>query len=247
MHPCDETDRRLQRVFDLVEECISGPCTVETMAREACFSLFHFIRVFTRASLYSPYEYLIRRRVSSAMERVFREEFRITDAAFEYGFDSVEGFSRAVKRCCGRAPSQLTSEILAYLPSPWSVPRLEIYRRVCQGSEICAPVDRGVGRWWGDGSGEDGTGENSAEEYGIPGPASRQIRAIAFEYLGQQGFGCLLSLREAEEVVSRAIGSILPTRTGRAISPAAAHRDSQTLFKALLTHEACARRTEEMI
>lgn len=242
MHPCDETDRRLQRVFDLVEECISGSCTVETMAREACYSLFHFIRIFTRASLYSPYEYLIRRRVASAMGGVFREEMRITDAAFEYGFDSVEGFSRAVKRCCGRSPSQLTPEILFYLPSPWSVPRLETYRRVCQGSEICAWDERGVGRWWGDGSGEEGGGEE-----GAPGPASKQIRAIAFEYLGQQGFGCLLSLREAEEVVSHGIGSILPNRTGRAISPGAPHPDSQNLFKVLLTHEACARRTEKMI
>src|SRR5690606_7728660 len=42
----------------------------------------------------------------------------VTDAAFDAGYESVEGFSRAFSRAFGRPPSALPAEVSHWLPAP---------------------------------------------------------------------------------------------------------------------------------
>jgi AraC family transcriptional regulator len=58
------------------------------------------------ATHHTPYDYLIRRRVSEAARALLETDNRILDIAFDYQFNNPETSSRAFKRMLGLQPSQ---------------------------------------------------------------------------------------------------------------------------------------------
>jgi AraC-like DNA-binding protein len=94
------------RALSLVEERLAQPIAVEDMARAAAYSLFHFSRLFTAGTGHAPYDYLMRRRVAAAAERVMDGAHSLTEIALECGFEGPDGFTRAFRRCFGDAPSE---------------------------------------------------------------------------------------------------------------------------------------------
>lgn len=104
-----DDDRRLAslgRALALVERGLRAELDVEAMAEAACYSIFHFVRVFTELTGHGPYDYLMRRRVAEAARDVVSGTASILDIALEYRFESPEGFSRAFRRCFGLTPSE---------------------------------------------------------------------------------------------------------------------------------------------
>jgi len=104
-----DDDRRLAslgRALALVERGLRDELDVAAMAEAACYSLFHFVRVFTELTGHGPYDYLMRRRVAEAAREVVAGSRSILDIALEYRFESPEGFSRAFRRCFGLTPSE---------------------------------------------------------------------------------------------------------------------------------------------
>ncbi len=102
-------DRRLAsvgRALDLVEERLRDGIDVGAMASAACYSIFHFVRVFTELTGHGPYDYLMRRRVAEAARELVSGDRSILELALEYRFESPDGFSRAFRRCFGAAPSE---------------------------------------------------------------------------------------------------------------------------------------------
>lgn len=95
--------------------------TVGEMARDAYVSPFHFSRALSSGAGESPAA--MRRRVM--LERAawqLARGSRVTDAAWDAGYESVEGFSRAFTRAYGRAPSHAAPESATasggWLPAP---------------------------------------------------------------------------------------------------------------------------------
>ena len=104
-----DDDRRLAsigRALALVERGLRDELDVAAMAEAACYSLFHFVRVFTELTGHGPYDYLMRRRVAEAAREVVSGTASILDIALEYRFESPDGFSRAFRRCFGLTPSE---------------------------------------------------------------------------------------------------------------------------------------------
>jgi AraC family transcriptional regulator len=88
-----------------IENHLQENIRVADMADAAACSLFHFCRTFNRIVHHSPYDYLIRRRLSESARLLLETEQRITDIAFTFQFNSVETYSRAFKRLFGQLPS----------------------------------------------------------------------------------------------------------------------------------------------
>ncbi|MBN1265904.1 MAG: helix-turn-helix domain-containing protein [Anaerolineales bacterium] len=88
-----------------VEQGLHKPIRVADLADAAGYSLFHFTRLFNRTLHFSPYDYLIRRRLSEAARDLQNPNVRILDIALKYQFGSHESFSRAFKRMFGMPPS----------------------------------------------------------------------------------------------------------------------------------------------
>jgi AraC-like DNA-binding protein len=95
----------IHRAALCVEERLRGPLSVHDMADAAGLSLFHFSRVFNTAVCHSPYDYLVRRRLSVAAREVLYASRSITDIALDYGFHTPEGFARAFRRMFNALPS----------------------------------------------------------------------------------------------------------------------------------------------
>jgi AraC-like DNA-binding protein len=93
-----------------VESHIHDAVTVQQMSDAACYSLFHFCRVFNTTTWFSPYDYAMRWRLSVAARELTTGSRSITDIALDYGFQSPDGFTRAFRRMFGVAPSQARGE-----------------------------------------------------------------------------------------------------------------------------------------
>ncbi len=96
---------RLRELLDAVLD--EDNRTLEQMADDAYASPYHFSRVLSRDAGEPPVA--LRRRVM--LERAawrLRRGVSVTDAAWEAGYESVEGFSRAFARAYGHPPSEST-------------------------------------------------------------------------------------------------------------------------------------------
>ena len=92
--------------IEFIEKHLRDEISVGDIATSAGYSLYHFIRVFNQIVHHSPYDYLMRRRLSEAALELLTSERRIIDISLDYCFQNHETFSRAFKRMFAIQPSQ---------------------------------------------------------------------------------------------------------------------------------------------
>ncbi|WP_223701821.1 AraC family transcriptional regulator [Sutcliffiella deserti] len=99
----------VERTLDYIEEKLQEPITLETLAEVACFSPFHFHRVFQALVGESVMDYVRKRRLTRAAERLFYSDVKVIDIAIDVGFQYQESFNRAFKKFYGVSPNQYRS------------------------------------------------------------------------------------------------------------------------------------------
>ena len=99
-----ETLQRLGRARDFIDHCYDHPLSLDQISEKACFSRYHFLRLFRQAFNKTPHQYLIERRIEKAKELLRSDELRVTDVCFEVGFQSLGSFSTLFRREVGHAP-----------------------------------------------------------------------------------------------------------------------------------------------
>lgn len=93
------------RAIDLMEERLHQPMQIAEAADAAGYSVYHFCRVFNQATRLTPYEYLMRRRLSEAAWALLQTEHKLLDIALDHQFGSGEAFGRAFQRMFAILPS----------------------------------------------------------------------------------------------------------------------------------------------
>jgi AraC family transcriptional regulator len=97
---------RVQRVEAYVEAHLDEDLTLEDLAAVACYSEYHFCRAFKRTTGYSPYQFVIRKRLHEAARLLRRHRHRtVASIARAVGYDSSSHFSRQFKKHYGTPPS----------------------------------------------------------------------------------------------------------------------------------------------
>ena len=99
-----ETLQRLGRARDFIDHCYDHPLSLDQISEKACFSRYHFLRLFRQAFYKTPLQYLIERRIEKAKELLGTDELRVTDVCFEVGFQSLGSFSSLFHKYVGHAP-----------------------------------------------------------------------------------------------------------------------------------------------
>ena len=100
-----EVLERLSRARDFIDHCYDHPLSLDQISEKACFSRYHFLRLFRQAFSKTPHQYLIERRIERAKELLRADEgLRVTDICFEVGFQSLGSFSSLFHKCVGHAP-----------------------------------------------------------------------------------------------------------------------------------------------
>ena len=97
---------RINRVMDYIETHLDETLTLECLADIACFSRFHFHRIFLSLTNENLAAYIQRIRLEKAATLLTSNPaYSITDIAFSCGFASSASFANAFKRHFGNTAS----------------------------------------------------------------------------------------------------------------------------------------------
>ena len=83
---------------------------MNSAAREACLSPFHFNRLFLQAFGETPHEFVTRRRIEEAKRLLLAGNDRITDICFDVGYESLGSFSTRFHSLTGISPAAFRRE-----------------------------------------------------------------------------------------------------------------------------------------
>jgi AraC-like DNA-binding protein len=109
----------VQRMQDYIESHLDEPVTLKELARAAGYSPYHCARLFRELTGKTPFHYLRLRRLTKAAMVLRNEKTRVVDVAFDFVFDSHEGFTKAFSKQFGISPMRYAKEappIRLFLP-----------------------------------------------------------------------------------------------------------------------------------
>ena len=130
--------RRLCRARNFMDDCYDLPLDLDRISREACFSRYHFIRLFRQAFEQTPHQYLTQRRIQRAKELLTSSRMTVTDVCFEVGFQSLGSFSSLFHKCVGRPPIAYRARVFIHRTQPHQ--RVPFCFLVMYGIEAVAPI-----------------------------------------------------------------------------------------------------------
>ncbi|MEL1136429.1 AraC family transcriptional regulator [Desulfitobacterium sp. THU1] len=96
----------LNHVIDYIEEHLVDDLSLEEIANSVRVSDYHLRMVFLYLAGMTLSEYIKNRRLAEANKDLLQGE-KVTDVAFKYGYQSMDGFSRAFKKWSGFLPSEV--------------------------------------------------------------------------------------------------------------------------------------------
>lgn len=93
--------KELNLVIDYIEDHLTDEnLSLEVIAEYVGVSDYHFRKIFFYLSGLTLSEYIKNRKLSEASIELLNGE-KVTDVALKYGYQSMDGFSRAFKKWCG--------------------------------------------------------------------------------------------------------------------------------------------------
>lgn len=97
--------KKLNHAMEYIEAHLKDDFLLEEIAQQIHASDYHFRRIFFALTGMTLNEYVKNRRLSEA-NRQLLQGVPVTELAFQYGYQSVDGFTRAFKKWSGILPSQ---------------------------------------------------------------------------------------------------------------------------------------------
>ncbi len=101
-----EYAQRIDRVIDYLRGNLDRPVKLAELANVACFSEFHFHRIFTAVSGETLNNFTNRLRLEKAARLLRYSDQSLTDIALDCGFSSSATFSRAFRSGYDTSPSE---------------------------------------------------------------------------------------------------------------------------------------------
>ena len=124
----------VQRMQTFIEAHLTESITLHMLANAAGYSPWHAAKIFKALTGKAPFEYIRTLRLSRAAIKLQGGDVKIVDVAFDFVFDSHEGFTRAFSRQFGVTPqnfSQSRPPVKLFFPN-----HVREYYSVLQKGEI---------------------------------------------------------------------------------------------------------------
>jgi AraC family transcriptional regulator len=99
--------KEFNQLMDYIETHLTEEITGKDISKIVGLSDYHFKRMFSYMAGMSLNEYIKNRRLSVANVELINGA-KVTDLAYKYGYQSIEGFSRAFREWSGFLPSEVT-------------------------------------------------------------------------------------------------------------------------------------------
>jgi AraC family transcriptional regulator len=98
------TSNRLRKVVAYMEDNLNEDVGLSSLASISGLSIHHFTNVFKAETGFTPYQFLIERRLHRAKEMLLGSDMPIAQIAFEVGFSGQSHFSMQFRRATGMTP-----------------------------------------------------------------------------------------------------------------------------------------------
>lgn len=98
---------RIQNAIQFIEENLTQELDIVDISSKACFSPFHFQRIFQAICGFSVKEYVRKRRLTEAANQLRQTNKTILDIALDYQYGSQEAFTRAFEAYFEVTPAKL--------------------------------------------------------------------------------------------------------------------------------------------
>ncbi|MCC5015124.1 MULTISPECIES: AraC family transcriptional regulator [unclassified Legionella] len=109
-------ERQLKKVIEFIGKHLDEKLTLNQLSDIACFSKYHFHRLFTAYTGLSLQQYVRWLRLKRAAHQlIVNKDKSIIEIAINAGFESHESFTRAFKQACHLNPSEFRAQ------SSWQV------------------------------------------------------------------------------------------------------------------------------
>jgi AraC-like DNA-binding protein/ligand-binding sensor protein len=99
------------RAREYIDKHKTEELSLADVAKAAGASVFHFCKVFHKATGLKFTDYVARVRVEDARTRLLNPNLRISEIAFDVGFQSLTQFNRTFKRVFGQSPSEFRARL----------------------------------------------------------------------------------------------------------------------------------------
>jgi AraC-like DNA-binding protein/ligand-binding sensor protein len=96
---------------EYIEKHRSEELSLADVAKAAGASVFHFCKVFHKATGLKFTDYVARARLEDARNRLLNPNLRISEIAYDVGFQSLTQFNRTFKRVFGESPSDFRAHL----------------------------------------------------------------------------------------------------------------------------------------
>ena len=101
----------VQKAREYIDKHKMEPISLDTVAKAAGASVFHFCKVFHKATGLKFTDYVARVRLEDARTQLLNPNRRISEVAYDVGFQSLTQFNRTFKRVFGQSPSEFRARL----------------------------------------------------------------------------------------------------------------------------------------
>lgn len=109
---------RMRNVVQFIEQQLDHDIDCQQLAELACYSKYHFHRVFSAYTGQSVYAYRKRLLLERAVKHLLYTEDNVTTIAFKCGYENQASFNKAFKALFGLSPSHVRQQGVSISTQP---------------------------------------------------------------------------------------------------------------------------------
>lgn len=94
-----------------IHQHLAEPMSLDAVAKAVNVSSFHFCKLFKRATGLTFTDFVNRARVEKAKRMLMKPAARITEVAYDVGFQSLSHFNRSFRRIADESPTEFRSRM----------------------------------------------------------------------------------------------------------------------------------------
>jgi AraC family transcriptional regulator len=102
-----EIHRRVSLATDYLHSNFRQQLDLDTLAKAACLSKYHFLRLFTLVHGITPHQYLLRKRAKAALRLLQTTPMDVSEIAASVGFTQRHALLRQMRRWTGLSPREI--------------------------------------------------------------------------------------------------------------------------------------------